>query len=136
FDVGGEAGRVDVAGLADTDLRVADPAGEAGSDVGGDVVGFACFRGGGDDCGGEWVIAEPLERCRQPEHVIGRAAGGGHGVNDLGPVAGEGAGLVEGDCFDGGERFDRGAAFDYEPGTGGGTDGCEHGDRYGDRERA
>ena len=64
FDVRGEGGGIDVAGLADTHLGVAEAAGEPGADVGGHLVGITDIGCGGDDRGGERMVTGPLEGCR------------------------------------------------------------------------
>ena len=60
----------------------------------------------------------------------------GDDFNDLGFIAGQRAGLVQGDDFDPTELFDRGSALDEGALAAGGADGGDHGQWNGDRQSA
>ena len=125
----------DEAGLAQPDRLAVDGAGDAVAGDGLDVGGLGHVRRSGEDGGGERVLAACLQSGGDRKHFFAVGAVGGNDVDDLGTVARERAGLVQGDDGDTGERFERGAALDEDARPGGCADGSDDRDGDGDGKR-
>ncbi len=91
---------------------------------------------GGQDGAGEGVLTLGFQRRGDGQHLVLAVAGRGGHFDNGGLVAGQGAGLVQGDRADAAEGFQRGAALDQYAQAGGGADGGDHGDRHADGQRA
>ena len=102
---------VDESGSTEAHACAADLADQATADNCLHLVGFGWIGCGGKDGGCERVVAARFQ-CGSDRQHVGRSSSAGrvHG-DDLRSVAGQRAGLVEGDDPDAVECFERGAAL-------------------------
>jgi hypothetical protein len=141
LDVTREGARIDPTGLAQAQRFAALGAGEAVPGNGGDVVGRlhgdrpGGVGGGVEDRPREGVLAAGLQRGGGGQDVGAVVAGRGHDIDDLGPVAGQRAGLVQRDRPDPAQLLQRGTALDKGAVAAGRADRGDHGDRYRQRQR-
>ena len=103
-----------------------------GDDVGGDL----CVTGGVQDRLCQWVFAAGLQCCGEDQGFSAADFGQGDDLDDFGLIAGEGAGLVQGNDFDAPQLFNGRTTFDESTLAAGGSDGRDHGQRDGDRQGA
>jgi hypothetical protein len=81
------------------------------------------------------MLAAGLQGCRDVQNVVTGVARSGGDVDHGRLVAGERAGLVQGDGSDPAEGLQGGTALDQGADAARGADGGDHGDRHGDRQR-
>ena len=136
LDLGGQGPRVDPPGPAQAQAGAVQGAVEPGPGHGVHLGHLGPLRCGGEDGPGQGVFAAGLQSGSQPQHPFPAHPGRGGDLDDGRVVAGEGAGLVQGDGADLAQGLHRGPALDQHPDAAGGSDRGHHGDGHRDRQGA